>query len=78
MKKIKPFLYILTGVLILSSCTVYNKSVPSSPIVTQINIDFDDLEFLGEITGEATQSYVLGIPYGGEKNKVGAVIVPGK
>jgi len=54
---------------IFSSCSITSKSdkliVPSSPISTQINLDFDDLEYIGEATGKSEQTYLLGfIPIG--------------
>lgn len=74
-------IWLLTiGVLsvMMSSCTIRQKAVPTTPINAQINIDYDDLEYIGDITGEATQSYVLGIiPYGGRKYHVGLVLPQG-
>lgn len=76
--RIHYLLYFLVALLGITSCSMHKKSVPGSPIVTQINIDYDDLEYLGEISGEATQTYFLGLPFGGEKYKIGAIIIPGK
>jgi hypothetical protein len=50
-----------------SSCTTYFKSIPTPVMNAQVNIDFDDLEYVGDVTGTSTQSYVLGIPYGGRR-----------
>lgn len=50
---------------IFSSCSITSKSdkiiIPSSPITTQINLDFDNLEYIGEATGKSEQTYLLGI-----------------
>ena len=77
MKKLIIFIIIISGCAIFSSCTTMMKSVPISPIHTQINLSMDNLEFLGEITGTATQSYVLGLPYGGKKYRIPNLVSPG-
>ena len=78
MKRIKILFIIPFLLLMITSCSVYKKSVPSSPFITQINITMQDLEYLGEITGTSTQSYVLGIAYGGQKYHYAAVVLPGR
>jgi|GEM_PF-908711 len=59
------------GVLFLglaTSCKMYYKSVPVAPIDARVNFTTADLEYLGEIQGTATQSYLLGIiPVGGRR-----------
>ena len=74
MKKIK-ISYLLAGFILItaSSCTTYNKMVTSTPINTQVNLTLSDLDYVGEVTGTATQSYVLGLPYGGRRYYVGSV-----
>lgn len=69
----KTKIYIITGTLliVLASCTTIKKSVPTSPIHTQINITLSDLEYIGEVTGTATQNYVIGLPIGGRKYRTG-------
>ena len=74
----KQILFIIPLLLMLvSSCTVYKKSIPSTPIMTQINLTMADLEYLGEVTGTTTQSYALFIPYGGEKHHCAATLIGG-
>jgi hypothetical protein len=74
-------IWLLTiGVLsvMMSSCTIRQKAVPITPVNAQINIDYDDLEYLGDITGSSSQSYVLGIiPYGGRKYHRGTLSLLG-
>lgn len=42
---------------------------PVSPINTIVNLKYDDLEYVGEVTGTAEQTYVLGgIAIGGRRN----------
>lgn len=53
----------------LSSCVTHRKVIPTSPMVSMINFDMDDLQYVGEVNGEAVQSYILGIPVGGERNR---------
>ena len=74
MKKIK-ITYLLAGFILItaSSCTTYNKMVTVTPINTQVNLTMSDLDYVGEVTGTATQNYVLGLPYGGRRYYVGSV-----
>ncbi|HNW90409.1 MAG TPA: hypothetical protein PKN48_12150 [Bacteroidales bacterium] len=67
MKKIFLLLAVLS--LALTSCTTIKKGTPVTPMSLQINLNMDDLEYIGEATGTSTQNYVLGIPYGGRKYK---------
>lgn len=73
----KSYLYILmVGVFMasLSACTLKQKAVPLTPINAQINFSMDDLEYLGDATGTSTQSYVLGMAYGGRKYHSGVLL----
>lgn len=54
-------------VLALSSCTMHNKTIAGAQLDARVNFDRSDLEYVGEVTGTATQYYVLGIPYGGRR-----------
>lgn len=77
MMKIK-ILSLIAGVMVLaSSCTTMRKSIPTSPINTQVNLTYNDLVYVGEVTGTSTQSYVLGIPYGNRRNVSGVSALPG-
>jgi hypothetical protein len=67
MRKLK-YLYLFAGMLLLAtSCTTYQKSMNTAPINVQMNITMADMDYVGEVTGTATQSFVLGIPYGGRR-----------
>jgi hypothetical protein len=70
MKKI--FLLLLV-VMSFASCTTTKKTTPSGSLNFQININMSDLEYIGDATGTSTQNYVLGIPLGGRKYKVGTI-----
>ena len=64
--------------VVFSGCTIRQKAVPMAPLNAQVNFTMDDLEYIGDVTGTATQSYVLGfIPYGGRKYHVGAMVPQG-
>ena len=54
-------------VMVATSCTVRQKATPVSPILTQVNFNMDDLEYVGDVVGKTTQSYFLIIPYGGRR-----------
>ncbi len=66
MKKILIF-STLALLLFVSSCTMQNKTISGAPIEARVNFVSSDLEYVGDVTGSATQYYVLGIPYGGRK-----------
>jgi len=75
MKNFKYTILALVAVTLLaSSCTSYRRSVPVTPIIAQVNFDMDDLEFIGEATGTAEQSYVIGLPIGGRKYHTAATV----
>lgn len=77
MKRKLIFVLIPILILIMPACTVYKKSIPTTPILTQINLSMSDLNYLGEVTGTTTQSYFLFIPYGGEKYTYAASVIGG-
>ena len=74
---LKYSLFVGLAATVLSSCTMREKAVPLTPINAQINFEMADLEFIGDVTGTATQSYVLNIPYGGRLNHTGTVLNQG-
>lgn len=59
------------AVLFISSCTMHRKSIPVAPVNVQVLFQMQDLEYIGDVTGTATQSYVLGMPYGGRRYTTG-------
>ncbi len=44
----------------------------------QINLNMDDMEYIGEVTGSSEQHYFLGMAYGGRKYYSGEVYMPGQ
>lgn len=79
MKRLMVYMFMVGAMAIsLSSCVMKQKAVPLTPINAQINFDMDDLEFIGDVTGSTTQSYLLGvIAYGGRKYHSGALLSQG-
>lgn len=67
MKKILNLIAAFGAVVLISSCTTLSKSVATSGLNTQVNLTMDNLEYVGDVTGSATQYYALGIPVGGRK-----------
>ena len=69
------FSFVVATLLIFSSsCTRQFKSTPVAPVNVQVNVTMDDLEYVGEITGTATQSYLFGIlPIGGRRFHTGVL-----
>jgi hypothetical protein len=65
---------LLMGSFLVSSCVVRKSSSPVSAVTTQINLTYDDLEYISDVSGTSTQSYLLGfIPVGNRTNKFGAL-----
>jgi hypothetical protein len=67
MKKLKYILSVFAILMMMGSCTVYHTSVPQANVQTQLNVEMGDLEYIRDVTGTATQPFVLGLPYGGTK-----------
>lgn len=65
----KKILILSTFAILLfaTSCTMRNKAISSAQMEARINFTSADLEYVGEVTGTATQYYVLGLPYGGRR-----------
>ena len=64
--------------VLLSSCTMREKAVPLAPMNVQVEFTMDDLEYIGDVTGVTTQSYVFGvIPYGGRQYHRGTLLSQG-
>jgi hypothetical protein len=66
MKKILIFSS-LALLLFVSSCTVKNKMIAGATMDARLNLTTADLEYVGDVSGTATQYYVLGIPYGNRR-----------
>jgi hypothetical protein len=71
----------LAVVLLFSSCTVYTKNIATTEVETQIQFKMEDLEYIGDVSGTATQTTLLGfIPVGGRRFHVagigGGTVVP--
>lgn len=75
MKKSLLFI-LLVGILMssMTSCRTSVKAVSVAPINVQVNFDMEDLEFIGDVTGTSTQSYVMGIALGGRKYRSGVLL----
>jgi len=69
MKKIKAiYLLPLAVVLLFSSCTFYSKSIAGTSVETQVQFRMEDLEYIGDVSGTASQSFLFGIlPIGGRR-----------
>ena len=79
MKK-HAYILVLIGAVMMSlnSCTVRQRAVPLTPINAQVNLDMDDLEYIGDILGKSDQSYALGfIAYGSRKYHSGVLLPQG-
>ena len=64
----------LAVVLLFSSCTVYTKNIATTSVETQIQFKMEDLEYIGDVSGTATQTTLLGvIPVGGRRFHVASI-----
>jgi hypothetical protein len=75
MKKFKAIhLLPLAVVLLFSSCTVYTKNIATTSVETQIQFKMEDLEYIGDVSGTATQTTLFGvIPIGGRRFHVASI-----
>ena len=75
MKKIKAIILLpLAVVLLFSSCTVYTKTIAGTSVETQMQFRMEDLEYIGDVSGTARQSFLFGIlPIGGRRFHVANV-----
>lgn len=68
LNKILFSVVVATLLVFSSSCTRQFKSTPVAPVNVQVNVTMDDLEYVGEVSGTSTQSYIFGvIPVGGRR-----------
>ncbi|MCB9184152.1 MAG: hypothetical protein H6591_09555 [Flavobacteriales bacterium] len=69
MKKLKATILLpLAVVLLFSSCTVYTKTIAGTSVQTQIHFKMEDLEYIGDVSGTASQSFLFGVlPIGGRR-----------
>ena len=69
---------VATLLILSSSCTRQFKSTPVAPVNVQVNVSMADLEYVGEVIGTSTQSYLFGIlPIGGRRFHTGVLSQPG-
>ncbi len=70
--KLYKYIYFFLFLTLLSSCVVRKNAVQTSPFNTQVNFVYDDIEYITEVSGTSTQSYLFGlIPVGGRRNHQG-------
>lgn len=53
--------------LVFSSCSITRHAAPQAPVSVQVELEMDDLEYIGMAEGKTVQKYILGIPYGGRR-----------
>jgi hypothetical protein len=75
MKRNFYFLVIFFGFTLITSCSLrrIGKAVPTSSLNTQVNLTMEDLDYIGEVKGTSTQTYLLGIPIGGKRQYYGQI-----
>jgi hypothetical protein len=68
----KSIIYFILIISLASSCVIRKSAMPVSTINTQVLLNYDDLEYIGDVTGTSTQTYLFGIiPIGGRRNHQG-------
>lgn len=63
-------LFLVAGLLATTACTTYRTASVAAPVRVQINIDYSNMDYIGDVTGTATQSFALGLPIGGQRYRV--------
>lgn len=48
---------------------------PSANLNVQLNLSHNDMEYIADTVIKVKQSYVLGLPYGGERYKTGQLVL---
>ena len=72
---LKKIIFGLLACFMMVSCVVTQKGTSTASVNLQVNVDYSELEYVGEVVGESDQSYLLGIiPVGGRRNTSGAVL----
>ncbi len=66
--------FILTSML-LSACYMQKSVAPSTSLNIQLNLSFSDMEYIADTVIKVKQSYILGLPYGGERYKIGQLVL---
>lgn len=72
------FLLIFLGLIFMSSCSSsrrVGRSIPASTLNTQVNLSMEDLDYIGEVKGTSTQTYLLGLPIGGRRQYFGQIAI---
>jgi hypothetical protein len=65
-------LYTIALLTSFSSCVIRKTATPVSSVNTQVNFLYDDLEYINDVTGTSSQTYLFGIiPIGGRRNHRG-------
>lgn len=73
MKFLGAFLIFIS--ILLSSCYLQKTVAPSPSLNVQLNITYNDLEYVADTTIKIKQSYVLGLPYGGKRYTIGQLVL---
>lgn len=51
------------------------SAAPSASLNVQLNLSYNDMAFIADTIIKTKQSYVLGLPYGGERYKIGQLVL---
>lgn len=70
----RGIIFILMLVL-LTSCIMQKSVAPSASLNVQLNLSFNDMEYIADTVIKVKQSYVLGLPYGGKRYKIGQLVM---
>ncbi len=70
------YLFIVLVAFLLSSCYMQKSLAPSSSLNVQLNLSLNDMEYIADTVIKVKQSYVLGLPFGGERYKIGQMVLP--
>lgn len=69
------FLSLILIAFLLSSCYMQKSVAPSASLSVQLNLSLNDMEYMADTVIKLKQSYVLGLPYGGQRYKTGQLVL---
>lgn len=68
-------IFFVSMLVLFTSCFMQKSVAPSASLNVQLNLSYNDMEYIADTVIKVKQSYVLGLPYGGKRYKIGQLIM---
>ena len=68
-------IFFILMLVLLTSCFMQKSVAPSASLNVQLNLSYNDMEYIADTIIKVKQSYVLGLPYGGKRYKIGQLVL---